>query len=115
MRNSLILVTRAGLGTTLPGDEKFGVEMLDKFLHTLETRPEKPMAICFYTEGVKATVEDSPFLLALEILEQDGVRLLACKTCLEYYGLLEQQAVGETVGMSDIVGFMAEADRVITI
>jgi sulfur relay (sulfurtransferase) complex TusBCD TusD component (DsrE family) len=115
MRNSLILVTQTGLGTTLPGDESFGIEMLDKFFHTLEIRPEKPMAICFYTEGVKATVEDSPFLLALKVLEQDGVRLVACKTCLEHYGLLEEQAVGEAVGMSDIVGFMAEADRVITI
>jgi sulfur relay (sulfurtransferase) complex TusBCD TusD component (DsrE family) len=115
MRNTLILVTRTGLGTTLPGDERFGVEMLDKFFHTLEIRPEKPMAICFYTEGVKATVEDSLFLLALKVLEREGVRLVACKTCLEYYGLLEKQAVGEVVGMPDIVRFMAEADRVITV
>ncbi|MHC4339140.1 MAG: DsrE family protein [Planctomycetota bacterium] len=115
MRNSVVVVTRAGLGTTLPEDEKFGIEMLDKFFHTLETQPERPKAICFYTEGVKAVVEGSPLVLALKILEQQGVRLVACRTCLEYYGLSDKLAVGEAGGMPDIVGLMAGAGSVLTI
>jgi len=115
MRHSIVVVTRAGLGTTLPEDEKFGIEMLDKFFHTLETQPERPIAICFYTEGVKAVVEGSPLILALKILEQQGVRVVACRTCLEHYGLSDKLAVGEAGGMPDIVGLMAGARSVLTV
>ena len=83
MKNSVILITRAGFGFTAAEDADFGAEMLDKFLHTLESQPEKPLAICFYTEGVKMVADDSPVLLGLKLLEKLGVRMLACQSCLE--------------------------------
>ena len=46
-----------------------------------------PGAICFYTSGVKMVVEGSPVLDVLQSLESRGVRLIICKTCLDYYGL----------------------------
>ena len=51
MKKTVIVVTSQGLGTTRSEDAAFGTEMLDKFFHTLETLPEKPEAICFYTRG----------------------------------------------------------------
>jgi intracellular sulfur oxidation DsrE/DsrF family protein len=115
MENAVIVVRRTGLGVTLPEDENFGSQMLDSFLHVLESRRQKPRAIVFYTEGVKNVAEDSSHVLALKVLQEAGVRLLACKTCLEYYGLLDKVAVGEVVGMPDIVGAMEAAGKVIAV
>jgi sulfur relay (sulfurtransferase) complex TusBCD TusD component (DsrE family) len=113
--NTVILVTQRSLGAAAAGDEAFGSEMLDKFFHTLESRSEKPKAICFYTKGVKVVCEGSPHLLGLRLLERLGVRMLVCKTCLSHYGIADKLAVGETGGMTEIVQVLAEADKVITV
>lgn len=115
MHDTVILVTRGGLGTTRPEDESFGVEMLEKFFHTLEKVPEKPRAICFYTEGARCVVEGSPLVLGLKLLEGMGVRLVTCLSCLQRYGLEERVAVGGTGGMDEIVGLLTEAGKVVTV
>jgi len=115
LAGTVVLVTRLGFGTTAPGDEGFGVEMLDKFLHTLESRQDRPAAICCYTEGVRAMADDSPVLLSLTMLEASGVEIVACGSCLEYYGLTDRLAVGRLGAMTDIVELMASAPKVITI
>ena len=115
MQDTVILVTRLGLGWTDGADSEFGVEMLDKLFHTLERQPSKPKAICFYTEGVKAVVKGSPFEVGLKLLAGLGVRLVVCETCVKYYGLDDQLAVGEVGGMPDIVKLMSEAGKVITV
>ena len=112
---TIVLVTRAGFGTTAPEDSAFGLEMLDKFFHTLESRNPRPDAICFYTEGVKLVAEGSPLVPALQLLEGLGIRLVSCLTCLHHYGLEEKVQAGGTGGMKEIVGLMEEADKVITV
>jgi intracellular sulfur oxidation DsrE/DsrF family protein len=115
MHKTVILVTRQGLGTTLPEDAEFGLEMLDKFFHALERQPEKPAAICFYTEGVKLLVADSIVVLGLQLLNKLGVRIVACQTCVNQYGLQNQLVVGEVKGLLEIVQLIAQADKVITV
>jgi peroxiredoxin family protein len=53
--------------------------------------------------------------LGLRLLEKLGVRILACQTCLQYYGLMDRVVVGTVGGVPDILQVMAEADKVITI
>ena len=111
----VILVTKTGLGTTGAGDDAFGVEMLDKFFHTLESQPVKPYAICFYTDGAKVVREGSPHLMSLRLLEGMGVKLVTCLSCLQYYGLQDQIGVGGTGGMKEIVALLQDADSVVTV
>jgi intracellular sulfur oxidation DsrE/DsrF family protein len=115
MSKTVILVTRQGLGTTAPEDADFGLEMLDKFFHTLERQPEKPYAICFYTDGVNLLAEGSSIVLGLKLLEALGVRIVVCQSCLNHYGLQDRLAVGTIGGIPDIVQLMWEADKVITV
>jgi hypothetical protein len=115
MQDTVILVTRSGLGHTDAADAEFGTDMLDKFFHTLERQPHKPKAICFYTEGVKVVVRGSPFEVGLKLLAGLGVRLVVCETCVKYYGLEQKVAVGEVGGMPEIVNLMSEAKKVITV
>lgn len=115
MEYTIIVITRMGLGTTSADDADFGVQMLDKFFHTLETLPVKPRAICLYTEGVKLAGQGSALGLQLRLLQGLGVRVLVCQTCLKHYGIDPESVVGEVGGMTDIVQLMSEADKVITV
>lgn len=115
MENTVILVTRQSLGTVSERDAAFGLQMLDKFFHTLESRTSRPRAICFYTEGVKLVTRGSPLELALKLLADMGVAMVACQTCLQHYGLQDQVAVGTVGGMPDIMALLSEADKVITV
>ena len=114
-KNVVVLVRQEGLGSTAAQDRKFALEMFDKFLHTIETQAVKPRAICFYTEGVKLVVEGSPVVPGLKLLEGLGIRLLVCKSCIEYYGLASKVAVGKIGGMNDILKLLLEADSTITV
>ena len=115
MSKLVLLVTREGLGQVDAVDRPFGLEMFDRFLHALESQAVKPHAICFYTDGVKLVCSGSPALLGLRILHGQGARLVACRTCLEHFGLSDKVAVGEVGGMNDIVGLLTEADSVVTV
>jgi peroxiredoxin family protein len=89
--------------------------MLEKFLHTLEVGERKPKAICFYTEGVKILCTGSSLVPGLKLLEGMEIRLAACGSCLDYFGLTEELQVGDVVGMNEIVALMMEADSIITV
>jgi len=111
----VVLVTQDGLGSVDSSDRQFGMEMFDRFLHAFESQTVRPTCICFYTNGVKLVCEDSPALLGLRLLHGMGVRLLACRTCLEHFKLADKVAVGEVGGMNDIVALLAGADSVVTV
>ena len=111
----VILVRQAGLGQTQAEDKQFGLDMFDRFLHTLEGEPVKPQAICFYTEGVKLVCQSSSALQSLSFLQGMGVRIVTCRTCLDYFKLQDQVAIGEVGGMNDIVKLLMAADKVITV
>jgi intracellular sulfur oxidation DsrE/DsrF family protein len=115
MKNAVVLVTRLGFGTTDADDADFGLDMLDKFFHTLESRPEKPRAVCFYTEGVKLLQPGSPIELSLKLLEKVGIDLYACQSCLDYYQIEGEIVAGKRSNMVEIVQLISDADKVITV
>lgn len=115
MKNTVIIVTKPGLGTTSAEDSEFGMEMLDKFFHTLEKQGEKPAAVCFYTEGVKAAVAGSPIEISLKLLQRLGVRVIICETCLRHYGIELESAIGTVGGMTEIVKAISQAEKLVTI
>lgn len=51
----------------------------------------------------------------LQALEARGVHVISCLTCLDYYGLVEQLAVGIIGGMPDIIAAQWGAQKVITL
>jgi hypothetical protein len=111
-RSTLIQVIRDGMGAA---DQALQHALLRKYLVLLRENNSLPDAICFYTSGVKMVVEGSPVLDVLQSLEARGVRLIICKTCLDYFGLLEQVRVGIVGGMGDIIAAQSLADKVITL
>ena len=112
-QNIVVLVRQESLGQVGPQDREFGLEMFDRFLHTLESQPAKPQTICFYTEGVKLTCQGSPAEPGLQLIESMGVRLLICRSCLDYYGLTAKVAVGQISTMTEIVKTLLAADKLL--
>ena len=109
-KSVLIQVIHDGMGVADPALQQ---TLLRKYLLLLQENNTLPGAICFYTSGVKMVVEGSPVLEVLQSLEARGVRLIVCKTCLDYYGLLEEVRVGIVGGMGDIIAAQMSADKII--
>lgn len=110
--DTLVIVNAETMGR---GDDALGAKLLGSFLRTLATAEPKPGAIVFYNAAVKVLGPGSPHLDALRQLEDAGVELLACVTCLEFYALTEKLVVGEVSNMRDIVQRTLSASRVVTI
>jgi hypothetical protein len=85
------------------------------YLRLLDESDMLPGAICFYADGVKLVVVGSPIVDQLRSLEGEGVHMVICKTCLEYFGTLEKVKVGIVGGMTDIIEAQWRATKVITI
>lgn len=109
---TVLLFTRNGLGDAPEGLQQ---TLAVKYLSLLAQEDEKPSQILFYTEGVKLVCEGSPVLGWLRNLEEAGVELIVCSTCLEYFGLTEQVRVGKVGGMFGILAAMQQADKVISL
>jgi intracellular sulfur oxidation DsrE/DsrF family protein len=112
MKNTVILVNNFGMGKA---DEKLQTMLAAKYFDLLLHNDNLPAAICFYTEGVKLVVEGSPALAQLRALEKEGVRLIVCSTCLNYFDLTDKLQVGIVGGMGDILEAQVHAAKVITL
>ena len=110
--DTTILITQNGMGK---GSEDLQLTLIGKYLELLNQQPELPSAICFYTEGVRLVVEGSPVIEKLQALEEKGVRLVICSTCLNYFGLAEKVKIGIVGGMGDILEAQLKAGKVITL
>ena len=109
----VIVFKTQGMGIT---DEQPLKDKLGKTFLTLVSQMEPlPGSICFYTDGVKLACEGSTVLDELRILEEKGVRLILCQTCLNYFGLADKVRAGIVGGMNDIITAMWQADSVITV
>ena len=106
------MATFDGMGN---GPKDLRLKLLGKYLELLDQHDDVPAVICFYTEGVKLTIEGSPVIEQLEALSNKGVRLIICSTCLDYYGLTSKVKVGIVGGMVDILEAQLKAGKVITI
>ena len=110
--NTVLLVTREGMGEAHPDLQR---TLVTKYFQILLDDGKLPAAICLYADGVKLACAGSPVLELLRALEAAGVRLIVCTTCLAFYDLVSQRAVGLAGGMGDIIEAQWQADKVITL
>ena len=95
------------------GSEELGRTLMKGFLFAVGQLPELPKTILFYNGGAKLTVEGSDSLEDLKKMEAQGVEILTCGTCLNFYGLTDKLAVGSVTNMYTIVEKLAGAGKVI--
>ena len=112
LKGAVLIVSREGMGS---GPLDLQRRLLSTYLCLLLENRWTPLAVCFYTDGVKLLTDGSPVLEPLRELEAAGVRLIACKTCLDYFSLTDKLRVGIIGGMGDIMTATAMATKVISL
>lgn len=108
--NTVVVIDSLHMGK---GDLELGRILMKGFIYTLSEMEEVPKTILFYNEGVKLVVEGAESLQDLKALEERGVEILACGTCLNFYELAEKLRVGSVTNMYTILERQMNATRVI--
>jgi hypothetical protein len=108
----IILFTRNGLGDAPAGLQQ---ALVTKFLALLIETKQIPSKIVLYTEGVKLACKDSTVLDSLKTLETQGVEIVLCKTCLDFFNLADEVQVGIVGGMGDILEVLQKAPKVLSV
>jgi len=112
MSGTVVVVSAETMGR---GDDALGAKLLGNFLRTLAAGEVHSETIVFYNAAVKLLAPGSAALEALQRLDDAGVELLACVTCLEHFGLTDRIAIGQVSNMREIVQRMTAAATVITV
>lgn len=95
------------------GDDTLGAILMKGFLSTLAEWTPRPKEILFLNAGVKLCTKESGALDTLKALEASGVELLICGTCVDFYKIREQIAVGTITNMQRISQSIASASRLV--
>lgn len=96
-------------------DSSLGSLLIQKFLHTIPGLTAKPDTIIFMNNGVKLVVENSAVLGELQLLEEQGIEMLACGTCLQRLELMDKMKAGRVSDMYTIADTIFNAEKVITV
>lgn len=110
-QKTVVFITADAIGQ---GDPTLGAKLMINFCATL-LEMEYLWRIILLNGGVKLAIAGSPVLDSLKALQQAGVSILVCGTCLDFFGILQQKMVGETTNMLDVVTSLSLADKVIQI
>ncbi|HLO66225.1 MAG TPA: sulfurtransferase-like selenium metabolism protein YedF [Holophaga sp.] len=102
-----VLVASDGLGQ---GDPDLGRLLMRGFIYTLTEAEVPPLRVILMNAGVKLAVEGSDSLPNLRRLEELGVEVLACGTCLDYFKLTP--AVGRVTNMYEIAGHLLQGPAI---
>ena len=94
-------------------DPELGARLMSTFFLKLVQATRLPSHILLMERGVQLLLPDSPCLDPMKVLEGRGVEILACQTCLDYYGIMEKMGAGTVSNMPDIIEAMQAAGKVI--
>jgi len=109
----VVCITSDRFGT---GDEELGEILMKAFLNnTLWDYRPRPARLLFINNGVMLTTEGSETLDALKLLEEEGVGILSCGTCIDYYGIKDKLRVGRVTNMYETVDTLLTSGKVVNI
>lgn len=97
------------------GNRELGAVLMKGFMYTLLETVPRPKTLLFMNSGVLLTIEGSPVMEHLAKLASEGVEILSCGTCLDYFEVKDKLATGGITNMYTIVEVMTAAQKVITL
>ena len=108
--DTIVVIASDKMGS---GNDELGKVLIKGFIFAVTQLDELPEQMLFYNGGAVLTCEGADTLEDLKNLEAQGVEILTCGTCLDYYGLKEKLQVGSVTNMYAIVEAMNRADKII--
>jgi selenium metabolism protein YedF len=113
---------RSGFGVLLfasdrlgSGDEDLGRLLITMFIDTLAEAAPRHYRMIFINSGVLLTTEGSSVLDTLQQLENAGMQISSCGTCLSHYHLKDKLKVGTITNMYDIATSLLTSEKVVRI
>jgi selenium metabolism protein YedF len=97
------------------GADELGKILIKGFIYSLTELQTPPKHVIFFNSGVYLVSDESNTIDDLKKLEEKGVEILACGTCVNFYNLQDKLAVGTVVNMYDITERMASVSKIINI
>ncbi len=97
------------------GSEELGKILIKSFIYTLTEATPFPSTLIFYNGGVHLTCEGSEVLEDLKKLEEEGVEIISCGTCLDYFKIKDKLQVGEISNMYTIYEKLKNPMNTVTI
>lgn len=97
------------------GGEELGKILMKSFIYTVKETTPWPATMVFFNSGVYLTCEGSEVLEDLKALADEGVEIISCGTCLDYYHIKDKLQVGEIGNMYSIYEKMRNANNTINI
>ena len=110
-KNGMVVVLSGNVMGT--GDEKLGTSLMKAFVFAVTKQDVLPETIVCYNTGAYLTCEGADTLEDLKSLEAEGVNILTCGTCLDFYGIKDKLAVGTVTNMYEIVETMEKARTIV--
>jgi len=108
---NLVFIGQHAMGR---GDDELGLKLMRGFLRTWIDSDPKPWRMIFINAGVNLTTVDDEAVEAISLLQDHGVEILSCGTCLQFFGLEEQLRVGRVTTMYEVIESMNGATKVIS-
>jgi selenium metabolism protein YedF len=109
MKSKTILIQSDVLGR---GNDELGMTLMSNFLRLLGESKEKPATLVFLNTGVRLACAGSWALGHLKDLEKQGIEILACGTCLDFFELADKLQVGKPTNMEKMIEHMMSTDTV---
>lgn len=109
-KNTVVVIRSNQMGN---GEKELGKALLKGFIYALSQQDTLPSTILFYNSGAYITCEESASIEDLKSLEAQGVEILTCGTCLNFYGITDKLQVGEVTNMYVIAEKMTQADLIV--
>ena len=96
------------------GDPELGKILMETFVVNLKLQEQLPTHIVIYNGGVKLAMKQSPVCNSLTELEELGIRVMLCGTCIDHYGIQMDIGVGMISNMVVITETLASAGHILT-
>ena len=97
------------------GDDVLGSVLMKSFMYTLTQMEGELETMIFLNGGVLLTTAGSEVLEHIKNLAKNGVEVLSCGTCLDFYGLADKLEVGSIGNMYTIAEEMFRARKLIVL
>ena len=106
-KSKVLLLSSEGCGN---GDADLGFEIMATVLGALPKREDRPGTIVCWNTAVKLLAEGSPLLARFKELEENGVKILAGKLCVDELEITDKIEVGKVATMGEIMDCLLHND-----
>lgn len=117
MRNEInskiaVVISREGMGDA---PAELSLKLVKTYPELLAEEKKIPAYICLYGNGVKLICKGSPVIDQFKQLENEGSKIVICKTCLIFNELLDKTEAGTIGTMADIIDIQHNCTKIINL